>query len=97
MRHPPGTTLLALLALCAACAPDSAVEPGTPDLRTPAAVWAPLPGKFTVTVYPVDGWFADVNRANLAVGMATAAPSRCPGADALHGSGVRAASPRRWP
>lgn len=70
MRIRSGTLGLALVVLTAACSREAALEPGLPDLRTPAALRVPLAGNFTVTVYPVDGWFADVNRANLAVGMA---------------------------
>ncbi len=84
MRHPSSPPLLALLALCAACAPDSTVEPGTPDLQPPAALKVPLAGNFAVAVYPVDGWFADVNRANLAVGMGNGGAIALPQGGPMH-------------
>lgn len=63
------TLMLALAVFTVACNGEAALEPRTPGFPA-AAVAVPRAGSFTVTVYPVDGWFADVNRANLIVGMA---------------------------
>jgi len=71
MRGQLRTVVLALLAGTAACAGDEALEPPRPSGLPTASAGSSVPpaSSYTVTAYPVDGWFADVNGLNFAVGM----------------------------